>query len=79
MNKETAEKVIAEVQAKFNSDGLYSDPYLFDGSHEDLSDDAWVVSWEEGPYEWAYTAWPTAVPGAFVEPINSFTLGVFPE
>lgn len=79
MNKETAEKVLAEVQKKYNPNGFYSDPFLFDGSHEELSEGSWVISWEEGPYEWAYTSWPTDVKGVFVEPVNSFTLGVFPE
>lgn len=81
MDKETALKVLDEVKTKFAGyqEAFRSYPVLFDGTHEDLSEDAWVISWEEGPYEWAYTAWPTAVQGAFVEPVNSFTLGVFPE
>lgn len=80
MNKATAEKVVAEVEESFASyiAAGYPKPFLFEGSHEDLPDDAWVISWEEGPHEWAYRFGPTNVLGVFAEPVYSWCLGLYP-
>lgn len=81
MEKSLALKVVAEVETKFARfiEAGWPKPYLFDGTHEELDEDSWVISWEEGPDDWAMNAWPSEVPGVFVEPINSFTLAVHPE
>lgn len=80
MDKVTAEKVVAEVEDRFSVyiDAGYPKPFLFEGSHEDLPDDAWVVSWEEGPDEWAYQFGLSEVPDVFTEPVYSWCLGVYP-
>jgi hypothetical protein len=40
----------------------------------------WAIVWEEGPYEWAYDASENTrdLPGVFTEPVNTFTLGLYP-
>lgn len=81
MNKAKAEKVVAGVEKQFKLyiEAGYPKPFLFDGSHEDLREGSWVISWEDGPDEWAYRMEPTKVPGAFLDAVNSFTAGVFDD
>ena len=79
MNRKTAEKVLAEVEAKYSMylDGAYGKPNLRDYTHEELSKGSWSIDWEEGPEGWVY-AFRTEVPGVFVEPIAGWgCLGVF--
>lgn len=80
MKKELAEQVLEEVRAKYSwytDIPGYNGPTLYNGTHEELSEDAWVISWDEGPDGWATESWPTKVPGAFVEPVYSWCLAVF--
>ena len=70
MNRKTAELVLAEVKAKFNTE----EPELFDADHEELPEGSWSIAWEPG-FEWAY-GYRTEVPGVFCEPILHCILGV---
>lgn len=79
MRKATAEKVLAEIEAKYAAlieAGIYDRPNLRDADHEELSEGSFSIDWEEGPDEWCYD-FETKVPGVFVEPIYSFILGVY--
>lgn len=39
----------------------------------------WAIVWEEGPYEWVDLVKRDSVPdGVFVEPVESFSLGLYP-
>jgi hypothetical protein len=108
-----AEDIRAAIEKRFAAHvhpGKWGSPQIFPPSHENLSDGAWVISWEEGPYDWAIDPfgevmdWETfyalfdggeapevasraakmaAIPqphaaNVFIEPINSFTLGLYP-
>jgi hypothetical protein len=112
--RKAAEKVLQNVRDRYpDPHPEYASPddqpKILPGSHEALqTEDAWVISWESGPFEWAlrYTmggfddemyhlavdeigqeraramATEDAAPrvdGVFVEPINSFSLGVYPD
>lgn len=73
MNKRTAEIVLAEVKAKFNTD----EPALYDHNHEELSEGSWSIAWEGSGYDCWPAEFTTAVDGVFTEPIASWCLGVF--
>lgn len=75
MNRKKAEKVLAEVKAKFPA---YADttPNLREADHEELPEGSFSIDWEDGPYEWCYS-FTSEVPGVFTEPIMSFILGVY--
>lgn len=80
MNRNKAEKVLAEVRAAFPAyiDAGVDGPNLRDSDHEELSEGSWSIDWEDGPYEWCYE-FTSKVPGVFVEPIMSFVLGVYDD
>lgn len=78
MNKATATKVLEEIKGQYPEWDFTDGPNLRDSNHEELSDGSWSIDWEMGPENWAYR-FRTAVPGVFVEPIFSFTLGVFED
>jgi hypothetical protein len=79
-----AELVLAAVRAKFAAylgDGA-TGPVLYPGSHESLhTPGAFVVSWEEGPFQWTYDPQGyTGIPDdVFIEPVNHWCLGVYPD
>lgn len=72
MNRKTAEKVLAEVKAKFGTD----EPTLYSAEHEELSPGSWSIAWEGGVDYWTME-FVTTVPGVFVEPIAGWCLGVY--
>lgn len=70
MNRKTAEKVLAEVKARYGAD----DAALYDADHEELPDGAWSIAWEGDSWT---TTFETTVPGVFVEPINHVILAIY--
>lgn len=91
VKKQTAERVLLalERQHKAAIDAGYPRPSLVNGER------SFFISWEEGPYEWAYL-FPFGgieeefgfrvadvsgqVPkGLLIEPINSYSVGIYPE
>lgn len=109
VTKAKAQRVLEAVKTRYPEYASITQPLLFPGSHEGMSDDSWVISWEEGPYEWAYnftsggvdeevfelaqaaglngprarelaaTEAAPAIEGVFLEPVNTFTLGVYAD
>jgi hypothetical protein len=76
MNKRTALKVLAEVQA-YVGDNSDNGPKLYGADHEGLSRGSWSIAYEGGgPESWA-CSFESKVPGVFVEPILGCILGVF--
>lgn len=56
-----------------------SAPVLVEDYGSFYSTTRWAIVWEEGPYEWALTVGQENVPdGVFAEPIESFSLGLYP-
>lgn len=78
MNRKTAEKVLAEIKAKYAGEDFTYGPNLRDSDHEELPEGSWSIDWEDGPYEWCY-GFRSNVPGVFTEPIMSFILGVYDD
>lgn len=76
MNKATATKVLEEIKGQYPSEDFVYGPNLRDEFHEELPEGSWSIDWEDGPEEWAYR-FRTTIPGVYVEPIFSFTIGVY--
>lgn len=72
MNKRTANKVLAEVKATFDTE----EPTLYDAGHEGLPKGSFSIAWEGGAEDWTYE-FRTAVPGVYVEAMNHWSLGVY--
>lgn len=75
MNKKTALKVLAEVQAYVGDSSPEHGPQLMDHNHEGLSRGSWSICYEGGPDMWAAT-FQTTVPGVFCEAILGCIMGV---
>jgi hypothetical protein len=76
VNKKTAEKVLAEVQAFVGDNDPRNGPLMMDNDHEGLPEGSWSICYEGGMVESWAVEFRTTVPGVFVEAINSVILGV---
>lgn len=78
MNKRTANKVLAELEAthaEFIAAG-FGRPTLRDADHEGLPKGSFSIDWELGPENWSSSFFCT-VPGVYVEAINHWLMGVY--
>lgn len=77
MNKRTALKVLAEVQAYVGESGPNYGPKLMDHNHEELPKGSWSICYEGGgPEMWACT-FKSEVPGVHTEAIMGCILAVY--
>lgn len=72
MNKATATKVLREVQARFGADAA-----LYGADHEELPKGSFSIALEGATVDFWPGRFVTAVPGVFVEPINSCIIGLY--
>lgn len=75
MNKETATKVLKEVQKFVGESGEWG-PKLYDHNHEELEPGQWSICFEGDPYDWTME-FQTKVTGVMVEPYNNCILYLF--
>lgn len=82
VTNEQAEQVLQAVKDKWPmyvvpfSDG----PTLYPHDHEEMPKGCWSIAWEGGPEDWSWrTSMEITVPGVFLEPMNSWCLGLFPR
>lgn len=81
-----AELVVQELTKHFEKKfGVTPDFFLADHNHEELSEGSWSVAYEgwagDDPWPYEVTLWGTPenlrIAGVFLEPINSWCLGIF--
>lgn len=62
----------------FDGDG----PAIVEGAHEEVSAD-WIMSWEEGPYEWVFSEELNEIVDrvsngrAYAQPVNSWCVAFY--
>lgn len=78
VTKAKAEKVRQAVINKFHAAEEASEIFLQEPGDNYGGTDHWMLIWEGGPFEWALEV-GQIVPGTFLEPYNSFALGIYPE
>ena len=79
VSRTSAETILRDIRRTYGApEGADGGPVLRDAEHEEQSPGSWSIGWEEGPYEWALNYSQRAA-GRFLllEPINSFTLGIY--
>ena len=85
VTKAQAEKVLSAVKEMWpEADGWshVDGPFLHPAEHEEMRPGCWSISWEGAPEDWALQAgWKLRghVPGVFLEPMTSWSLGLYPD
>lgn len=82
VTEEQANRVATAIAEQFGAGSGTCRPQVYPGSHEG-SAAPFVVSWEQGPFQWPYQQEALFAIGqqinVYLEAVNHFALGVYPQ
>jgi hypothetical protein len=80
ITRKQAEKVLQDIRERFSDDDMSTGPNLRDSQHEGLPSGSWSIDWEDNGWDWAIAYSNNhSSKSVFVEPINGYTLGIYPN
>lgn len=78
ITRRQAEAVLSAVKDHWSPVFWGSSPKLRDHTHEGLRPGSWSIDWQDGPEGWALKPIPSLDQDVFLEPVNAYTVGIYP-